>query len=157
MNIRELKHETFLSHGRQPEVISKAKVTSHATDLRRQTSKLRFCITDKTAKTPEVDYMSSKYIVKNICLVFLSLLDSQLANSIDLKKVIFFCQLHRIWEGVLQMPFHVHLCGILLFVSEKSKIFQSDAEPQLTPADHFSKMKFALHSELSISANSNWS
>ena len=30
--------------------------------------------------------MSTKYIVKNIFAVFLSLLDSQLSNSIDLKK-----------------------------------------------------------------------
>ena len=29
--------------------------------------------------------MSTKYIVKNIFVVFLSLLDSQLSNSIDLK------------------------------------------------------------------------
>ena len=31
---RELKHETFLSHERQPEMILKNKVTSQFTDLR---------------------------------------------------------------------------------------------------------------------------
>ena len=30
----ELKHETFLSYERQPEVITKTEVTSHVTDLR---------------------------------------------------------------------------------------------------------------------------
>jgi len=37
------KHETCLSHERQPEVISKPKVASHVTYLRWQTSNLRFC------------------------------------------------------------------------------------------------------------------
>ena len=38
-----------------------------------------------------------------------------------------------------------------LFVSENSRIFQGDAEPQLTLADHVFKMKFALHSEWALS------
>ena len=53
------------------------------------------------------------------------------------------------------MPFPcTFLCFFFLFVSENSRIFQGDTEPQLTLADNVFKMKFALHSELSMSANS---
>ena len=38
-----LKHQTFLSDERQPEVITNPKVTSQVLDLRGRTSKLRFC------------------------------------------------------------------------------------------------------------------
>ena len=95
------------------------------------------------------------------------------------KKVTFFCQLYRQWKCVLQTtrlksckttrlrildatfvsllflrcPSHVHLCGFLPFVSDNSRTFQGYAEPQLTLADNVFKMKFALHSELSMSAN----
>ena len=54
----------------------------------------------------------------------------------------------------LRCPSHRHLYGFRLFVSENSIIFQGYEEPQLTVADHAFKMKFALHSELSMSANS---
>ena len=36
----------------------------------------------------------------------------------------------------LRCPSHVNLGGFFLFVSENGRIFQGDAEPQLTPADH---------------------
>lgn len=37
VDVRELKYETFLSHGRQPKVTSKPKVTSRLPDLRWRT------------------------------------------------------------------------------------------------------------------------
>ena len=43
---------------------------------------------------------------------------------------------------------------VFYVVSENSRIFQGDAEPQLNLADHVFKMEFALHSELFISATS---
>ena len=53
------------------------------------------------------------------------------------------------------MPFQ---CTSLWFPSyaqsENSRIFQGDAEPKPTLADHVFKMKFAFHSQLSMSANS---
>ena len=54
-------------------------------------------------------------------------------------------------------PSTAHLSGFLLLLSENSRIFQGDAEPKPTLADHVFKMKLALHSQLSMSANSKWS
>ena len=120
---------------------SKPKVMSHLPDL-------RFSVCVETAnkkKGREVHYMGAKHIVKNISAVFLSLLDSQLSNSIDLKKEFPFvssaqtmkkCVADRERLGscmqdnqikfkmrciflfvFLRCPSHVHLCGFLLFVS----------------------------------------
>ena len=72
---------------------------------------------------------------------------SELANQRAL-KALFTCVIF------LRCPSHADLCGFLLIVSENSRIFQGDAEPRLTLADHVVKMKFALHWELSMSANS---
>ena len=49
--------------------------------------------------------MSTKYIVENIFVVFLSLLNSQLSNSIDLKK-----------------------CNFLMLVIHKMKKYAADSE-----------------------------
>ena len=73
---------------------------------------------------------------------------SELANQRAL-KALFTCVIL-----FLRCPSHVDLCGFLLFVSENSRIFQGDAEPRLTLADDVVKMKFALHWELSMLANS---
>ena len=53
------------------------------------------------------------------------------------------------------MPFQCRSFWFPLFgQSEKSRIFLRDAEPKPTLADHVFKIKFALHSQLSMSANS---
>ena len=49
---------------------------------------------------------------------------------------------------------YAHLCEFPLLAYENSRIFQRDTEPQVTLEDHVFKIKFALHSELSVSANS---
>ena len=55
---------------------------------------------------------------------------------------------------IFEIHFPCTSLWFLLFVSENSKIFQGDVELQLTLADHVFKLKFALQSELSMSANS---
>ena len=47
----------------------------------------------------------------------------------------------------------MYIFVVFFFLSENRRIIQGDAEPQLTLADHVFKMKFALNSELSMSAN----
>ena len=66
--------------------------------------------------------------------------DSSLAKQPDI-KIIF------------EMPFPCTFGWFSSLVSENTRILQSDAEPQLTLADHVFKVKFALHSKLSMSAN----
>ena len=52
--VRELKHETFLSHGRTPEVISKVIVASHVTHLRPDSRQnWVFAVRVETVKTRE--------------------------------------------------------------------------------------------------------
>ena len=97
------------------------------------------------------------------------MVDSQLSNSIDL-KVIFLLSLLQTMKKCaadiysdrrksseatrLRLRYQVHLYGFLLSVSENSRIIQGDVKLQITLADYVFKMKYALHSELSMLANS---
>ena len=89
--------------------VFKVKVTSHGpSHVQSDSQTVRPQVTDvkteilpsvlklqKCEQTRLVDYMSTQNIVKNIFVVFLSLLDSQLVS-------IPFCQMYSQWKSVLQ-------------------------------------------------------